>query len=269
MLPYVLPFRYLYASRFTCFSELLSLLWIYPLFLGFLIFGLYGVPQFPTVWGFVIGFGAWIAIYEIGYMENDVFATGRERFPTYRLDAARMAYAKAHFGRIVTSRVLLFALLLGINWGAGLWSSAQAAWFVAWVLGSRLFFVLHNRIRSRANIATYFGLCLGKYTVFPFLYLGVEYGWQPYGVVMLCFVLLRTTEHAAKEKYGLVRFQQWVGDLDTFRVIYYSSAFAMAMLGWLMGTVSFVFPAALAYFLVFRGAIWLLLRWGTYTRPPL
>lgn len=266
MSPYLIPFRYLYISRFTHISEWLSLLWIFPIYLVYLIFGIYELPLIPHVGSFLVGFAAWMSIYEIGYMENDAITTQRERFPNFRIPAEQMAFIEDNLVAIRARRLLIFAVLVGLNGLLGWWTLTQIGWFILWVSMARLFFVLHNRIRSRANIATYFGLCLAKYTVFPFLYLCTSQGWEPYLVVLVSFVLLRTTEHGTKEKYGLLSLQRRIGSLDTFRAIYYAVATLLAAIAFLFWEVSAVFVLSLGYFLLFRGAIWLMIKKGAYAR---
>jgi len=266
MLKYIIPFQYLYISRLKRMSEVFSLLWIYPMYLVFFLFFLYAVPLYPALVSFLVGIFAWMAVYEIGYLENDAVTVHKEKFPNFRIDNASIDFIQVHFRKLVFFRLILFSMLVGVNFLTDLWTANQCGWFIGWVLLGRLFFFLHNTLRSRINILTYFGLCVTKYVVFPFLFLGLGYGWEPYIVILLTFPILRTTEHAVKPKYGLVHLQRLVGSLDSFRMRYYTVTLVLALGSWVFLNSRPILVLSLAYFFMFRFGIWIMLKWGTYSR---
>ncbi|WP_158860511.1 wbuO protein [Lunatibacter salilacus] len=266
---YVIPFQYLYISRLKRISEVLSLLWIYPMYLIFFLFYLYAIPTNSHILGFVIGFIAWMAIYEIGYLENDSITIHKEKFPNLRIDTDRINFIRSNLKTIVVLRVILFGILVGANWATNLWTISQCGWFIGWVLMGRLFFSLHNSLRSRINILTYFGLCVTKYFVFPFLLLGMDYGLEPYVVILLTFPLLRTLEHAVKPKYQLVTLQQVVEGLDTFRLGYYAFALLIALAISRFFDLLPTLALSVLYFFIFRFGIWLLIRSKVYSREAI
>jgi hypothetical protein len=140
---------------------------------------------------------------------------------------------------------------------------------VGWVLIGRLLFFLHNTLRSRINILTYFGLCVTKYLVFPFLLLGMDYGLEPYLVIFFTFPLLRTLEHAVKPKYELVTLQQIVGSLDKFRLGYYAFVLVIALGIWGFFDLLPTLALSLIYFFIFRFGIWILIRSRVYSREAI
>lgn len=263
---FVIPFWYLCLSRFSRLSELLSLLCIYPLYLITFIFFLYDQPVLPDILGFLLGFCAWMTMYELGYMENDALTIKKEMHPNIRIKKADIEIIQKNFTRLVLIRITLFLALVSLIFVIALWTLSQSLWFIALVVSANGFFYLHNFFRSRINILTYFGLCVLKYMAFPFLYLGWVFGIEPYIILLVSFPLLRTCEHAVKGKYRLVGLQRFVGSLDSFRVMYYGFALFLALTVWYYSDAPVILVLSLAYFFVFRLGVWVMLMRGAYSR---
>jgi hypothetical protein len=266
MFKFILPFNYLYFSRLKKLAELFSLIWIYPLFLFVFLFGFYGVTIWPHIISFLIGFFAWLSIYEIGYLENDALTIRKEANPNIRISQSEIQFIQDNFISICFGRILTFLFLVLIIAVFDLFCVNQLLLFTGMVLASRLFFYLHNQIRSRFNILTYFLLCLTKYLVFPMIYLGIEYGYEPYWVILLTFPLLRTFEHALKPKYQLKKLKKWAGSLDHFRVRYYGVLLGMSILLVYVNGGPKVLLYSICYFFFYRLAINLLISTKKYSR---
>jgi hypothetical protein len=263
---FILPFYYLYASRLKRPAELLSLIWIYPVFLFVFLFGFYQVGLFPNSVSFIIGFFAWMSIYEIGYLENDALTIRKEKNPNIRISLDDILLVQKNFGSICIIRVFVFIFLILLTSVFGLFSQSQLFLFVLLALTARLFFFLHNQFRSRVNIITYFLLCLSKYGVFPMVFLGWNYGFEPYWIILLSFPLLRTIEHSVKTKYGLKKLQQTIGNLDTFRVKYYGVLLLIAIIFSFLYSGHPVILCSLSYFFLFRLGVIFLIATGKYSR---
>ncbi len=263
---FVLPFNYLYFSRLKKKAEFLSLVWIYLLFLSVFLFGFYGLALWPNGVSFLLGFFAWLCIYEIGYLENDALTIRNEKHPNIRISQWEIRFIQEHYWRIVILRLIIFLALLGVLVLLGLFTSSQLKLFLLVVGAGRLFFFLHNRIRSRWNILTYLLLCLSKYWVFPLVYLGFNFELAPYWVIFLTFPLLRTLEHAIKPKYRFLTLKNWMGSLDVFRVRYYGLWLVVAILHLFFFEGSKILVYSLAYFFLFRLGIFFLIGTGIYIR---
>lgn len=268
MFKFVFPFYYLYYSRLRKPEELLSLIWIYPLFLFLFLFGFYGLELIPNVFSFVLGLIAWMSMYEVGYLENDALTIRREANPNIRIPQRAIEYIQANYKRIFATRVAIFLGLVAVLYISGLLSPEQLLVFLGLVLWARLMFFLHNSTRSSINIGTYFFLCATKYLIFPLVYLGREHGIEPFMVILLSFPLLRTIEHATKKKYGFTKLQTWVGSLDVFRVKYYGFYLGLAIVFHLGTGGGLVFIYSAFYFFLFRLGILSLVGTGKYTRKP-
>ncbi len=269
MCKFVIPFYYLTYSRLKSIPEKLSLIWIYPLFLVVFLFGFYQVDTMPHLFLILLAFVAWMSMYEIGYLENDAMTIKKESNPNLRIPLQDINFIEINFGKIVLIRLLIFMGSTSIFFFFNVWSTKQIIWFVLIVLLVRLFFYKHNRIRSRWNILSYFFLCVCKYWVFPIIYLGFEYGLEPYWIILICFPILRTIEHAVKPKYKIQWLKKWVGSLDNFRVKYYAIFLVMASLYSFGFSMTPIFFYSIAYYFLFRTGVWFLIRSGRFSRESL
>src|SRR5690606_7964943 len=109
-----------------------------------------------------VSFFAWLAVYESGYMENDVFTVDRETNPTLRISRDEMDWVKANFFKILAVRLVLFLLSTYFLWY--FFADYFSLVYYFSIIGlTRLVFYFHNQGRSRWNILTYFLLSVGKY----------------------------------------------------------------------------------------------------------
>jgi hypothetical protein len=269
MLKFLAPFNYLYLSRLKSKLEIYSIIWIYPLYLFVFVFLIYGFEWIPGLFLFVLVLISWMSIYEIGYMENDAITIQKEQEPNIRIEANDIIFIQANFNKIVAFRILFFLSLMGVIFFSRLLPLNQVLFFIAYVAFTRLVFYLHNTIRSRWNIVTYFFLCVLKYFIIPIMFLGWNHGIEPYLIMLISFPLLRTMEHSVKSKYQFVKFREMLGSLDTFRVVYYSFCLALVVLGYFMFNLSLNWVYAIFYFFIFRAGIFLMIKMGVYSRKKI
>jgi len=269
MFKFIAPFYYLYYSRLKKTAELFSLVWIYPFFIFVFLFGFYQLDLIPYIFSYLLGLTAWISVYEIGYLENDALTIRKEINPNIRIPRSDIDYIQKYFKRIVTMRSFIFVLLVLIIYILGLFSTEQLFIFLTAVLFGRLMFFVHNRFRSRINIATYFFLCMIKYCVFPLVYFWLEFGFEPYLAILLSFPILRTIEHAVKKKYNLVKFQSFVGNFDSFRVKYYGLLLGSSVILYFFSGENKILVYSLSYFFLFRLGVLLLIGTGRYSRESI
>lgn len=269
MFKYLVPFKYLHYSRLKTRMEIYSLIWIYPLYLFLFIFLFYGVSLVPGVFLFFLLFTYWMLIYEIGYMENDAITIKKETNPNIRIPREDIAFIQKHFNRILGFRTLIFGLVVGFIYFLGLLPIDKITFFVIFVCLARGFFWLHNTIRSRYNILTYFFLCVSKYFVLPYIFLELDYGIEPYFILLFSFPVLRTIEHAVKSKYQTMKLSRLVGSLDKFRAIYYGTLFLAVCCNHFVGLLDVVWILSLGYFVSFRLAIFMMIKLGFYSRQSM
>lgn len=186
MTPYLVPFSYGWTTRAKTAEDKLSffMIWVLPLWFA---------CNSPISLRFVAAIAAQYSLYEVGYIFNDFITIKKENSPNFRLSESDRERVQKRLPAIVASRLVVVAALLII-----LDNSAFCA-ALAFLMTA---FSLHNAVRSRWNILTYFLLCMGKYSALPALFVPVRLG-SACLAFFAAFVLPRTLEHAAKPKYGI------------------------------------------------------------------
>ncbi|WP_157231621.1 wbuO protein [Cecembia lonarensis] len=207
-----------------------------------------------------------MSIYEIGYMENDAITINKEKEPNIRIEKEDITFIQGNFKMIIALRILLLAIICNLVYFFGLLSLEKILLLCGYIGLSRLFFYLHNTIRSRWNIATYFVLCVLKYYLVVWVFMDWDFGIEPYLIVLFSFPILRTIEHSVKKKYELERIQNAVGSLDTFRVMYYSVLLLITVFGFLFFGSGIRWVYSIGFFFVFRFGIFALIKSGIYSR---
>lgn len=261
---FAVPFYYLFHSRLCWRSEQVSWVLINPIpIFALTIAG----GHLPIVWHslmFVLGFVAWQAVYEIGYIENDAITVKGEAEPTLRLTDKEAAFIESRLGLIVALRLLIAFLALA----AMTWIAFQTQLqdhliaFVAILVLSRIVFVVHNRIRNRFNVLTFGILSATKYVALPVLLTEPHHMVLSIVTALSVFPIVRTIEHATKNKYGFWRLKALVGVFAAFRVRYYLLVFLVffAAAIRLADPVAFCDSMVLLYLLVYRGTVWEIMR---------
>lgn len=204
------PLGYVFQSRIITKAERISWFLIFPLFLFIpvLIIG-------EGYLNFLLIFLSLLSAYEIGYLYNDVITTRTEKSPTLRSskfqeDNLLYCVLIRFFFSFLISSYFYFSGNLGI--------SIYVAF--SFIVVNLLFFI-HNNVRSRFNVLTYFLLVASRY-IFPSL---LFCSYIQVFIIVLIFPVCRTIEHACKVKYNLTSFQYLVGNPDVFRVKYLSILF--------------------------------------------
>ncbi len=256
MLKFIIPGYYLFYSRLKSKPEKISwfIIYVVPIYLlglfyttnNYLIFSLF----------FVLAVTIFNSIYETGYMENDTRTVLNEKNPTLRLEKKDYEVFGKKYLTIVVLKILVAGSLLFLVYIlSDIFSfDIYIVRFVAILIIIRVFFYLHNKIRNRANILTFFALAITKYSAPLFLILPLDSLLISWLISLFLFPLLRTMEHATKEKYGLEKWIKFVGNHDLFRVKYYGVMFTLAFIIYLLYSNSSVLIALLLllYFFIYR-----------------
>lgn len=239
-----LPMGYTFHSRLLSTSEKVSWIVIYPvLTLVIVVVGNWPSENlFNTVFQWFMLFLVVNIVYEIGYLHNDLIVTQTEESPTLRGDyeSNRKIYTL-----LVASRALfLVAFFWGISLFDKLWLMQLAIFAMIAVL---VFFAFHNKVRSRFNVLSYFLLSSSKY-VFPVL---VVFDIEILISTILVFPLVRTLEHATKNKYGFAFLKYKIGGFDTFRVWYYMVVVVLGLILFTL-TETYLLLATAGFMLLYR-----------------
>ena len=220
MYKHYMPFYYLVLSRLKTTLDKISWILIFmvpPFFIGW-YFSDIDIYQYIAI--FILGYIAFYALHEIGYIENDIKATKKEKKPTIRIDTSHQQFLEENYYKVVLFKlsiimISLFLLYFLVPQKENLYA------FIILLLLARLAFYLHNTLRSNLNILTFFALAITKYIAILFLVIPLDELLLPVILSIFVFPVLRTMEHASREKYHSSRYKQTIGNHDAFRVKYY------------------------------------------------
>ena len=261
---FVIPFYYLFKSRLPRRSEKISWFLINLLPLFFLTYAVSNIIFQQNIVLFVLSIVVWQAIYEIGYIENDVFTIKREANPTIRLRGKEAICVERYFRSILLFRLIIaIVALIGIILLKQYWNlNLHILWFVAVLFLAQVAFIVHNCVRSRLNVITFAILSSSKYIALPLLMTSVEKIDVSIVAALTMFPLVRTIEHATKKKYRILWLKNLVKDLSCFRVIYYllGSVFFFIVYLFLHMDNLLIILSLFIYFLIYRSTIFILIK---------
>ncbi|WP_400192011.1 hypothetical protein [Hymenobacter sp. B81] len=184
-LRFLLPYTYFYASRvqqikYNVYHLIMD--WVVPFalltyFSGFDVVG--------SLLKFALAYLAFISVYEIGYLGNDVFSVRHETNPRRRVK--NFDPSNAEVGLWVVARL---AVWLGISWY--LQVLTNPIWLVYYGV-LVLFFYLHNVLKEKElKVMTFVNLAFTRYLAPIFIFLTPEQITLLVGPVLLNYVLYRT-----------------------------------------------------------------------------
>ena len=272
MFKFYIPFYYLIHTRLKTNFDLLSwqIIFIIPQFT--ITYFYLNIRSDIFILIFFITQLAFHSVYEIGYIENDNLTTKNEKKPTLRLNRKGSAFIKKNYSKVIYVKYLIVLLLVGLLY----WINTFAAYrlnifsFISLLVLNRIFFFLHNNIRSRLNILTFFLLSITKF-IFPLvLFIDFETLLYPILLSVIIFPLLRSIEISTLKRHDFKFFSKIIGDIDRFRILFYLIASLLFITLWLfsfLGIKNFsVSIFILVYFLVFRICTYFLIKEGIYRR---
>jgi len=256
MLKSSIPCYYLFHSRLKSNWEKIS--WFIIYLIPIYIIGLFYISSNYLTYSIIFAMATLIfnSIYEIGYIENDIRTIKNEKESTIRLNKEEYNHYEENYFFIMINKILIACVLLFlVKYISNLFSlDIYILQFVAVLIIIRSFFFLHNKIRSKANILTFFSLSLTKYSAALFLVLPFYDLLVAWVMSIILFPLVRTMEHATKQKYGLKRWINFVGDHDLFRIKYYGFMSITAFVVYLVtpNNIIIIELSLLIYFLLYR-----------------
>ncbi len=248
------PGSYLYYSRLKGWVSTISLVLLYIVPISVICFTLGVQDLLGFLPGLLVSWFIFYAAYEIGYFQNDIFTVRREKRPNHRIAKKDQSFFQRNVNALILSRSL--TAIIGLFFLAILLSLNQIIPFTLFLIMTLLLFVLHNTVRSRLNILTYFFLNVSKVLTLPALFLEFDQLLICLPFFIVIFSFLRTIEHAAKEKYHLVLLRRVRKNLDFSRILYFSTILGL----FYYFHADSIWLYVCAYILIIRIIAWLLIR---------
>lgn len=164
VLKYLLPFTYFFNSRLRRMKDILFhsyYEWL-PAFIILLYFS--GLGFLQSVSNFLLAYLAFIAIYEIGYITNDIYSVKIEKAPRIRLTEFKPTTLQVFW--LISFRLLVFLL---ITWQLHLETNKR--WWLFYAILS-VVFALHNLFgNNKIRALTFINLAFFRFIAPFFVFL--------------------------------------------------------------------------------------------------
>ncbi|QIX62523.1 hypothetical protein HER32_15585 [Hymenobacter sp. BT18] len=251
LLRFLLPYTYFYGSRVKGLKYNLYYLiidWFVPfVFLTYCL----NLDWQQALLKFVLAYLAFISIYEIGYLGNDVYSVRTETNPRRRVKD--FDPSDATVGIWVLVRVAAF---VGISWYLDVLTNPL---WLAFYGVLAVFFYLHNVLKEKElKVMTFVNLAFVRYFAPIFIFLTPEQLMLFAAPVFLNYVFYRTLMYI--DSKGMLNMPS--RRLPSYKVNYYLLAGGVSLLLSLMGH-SWVPLAVTGYYLAF----WLAVRMAGIEPP--
>lgn len=214
MLSYYIPLIYTFKTRYKNVISIISF-FIFTCLPSVYFVVLYNSLSFLLLLGYIVSFLSMYAIYECGYLFNDVLTVHYENNPTLRIDEKYLKIFPKHLENLLTLRFTLAAI--GCVWLY--YNFANIHIYALCIFLLLIVYSFHNYARGYINIFT---MCLlvslkNIIPVLPFVELNRLLG--IYIIVFFTIVFLRTWEYASKKFFNIEILK--IVNVDILRVKYY------------------------------------------------
>lgn len=209
-LKFLLPFSYFFRSRLQSLTDIIFHFYYEWLLAFLLLFYFSGFDVYSSIGNFLLAYLAFIAIYEIGYLGNDIYSVRYETHPRMRIKDLNPNNIQLTVW--IVFRVIVF---LSITHYLALWASY--AWW-AFYSAIILFFYLHNKLRQKElKTFTFINLAFVRFMAPIFIFLNSDHLLLIIPSVFLCYVFYRTLTYMDSKK--LLKMPS--RPLPSFKVNYY------------------------------------------------
>ena len=214
MLAYYCPLFYTLRTRYNTIFHRISF-FIMTVLPSLMVVILNDGIAFNTLLNYFLAFIAMQALYECGYLFNDLITTKFEDNPTNRIEAPLATVLLKHLQNLITVRLVVAVGAVYYLWLQHVTVSFTIALLVMLLVD----YALHNFYRNRFNIVTMCIMVSLKYFI-PCVFLVNRSDYAQWMVILFLSVpLIRTIEYAGKKRYRLEIFQ--IKNFERFRLIYY------------------------------------------------
>jgi hypothetical protein len=192
-LKFLLPFSYFFRSRLQAVKDIVFHFYYEWLLAFLLLFYFSNYNLWLSAEQFVLAYFAFIAIYEIGYLGNDVYSVRHETDP--RLRVKNFNPSNLQLTLWIVFRIAVF---LSISHYLNLLDNYIWWTFYATIV---LFFYLHNVLKQKElKTFTFINLAFTRFLAPIFIFLSAEQLWMIVPSVLVCYVLYRTLTYMDSKK---------------------------------------------------------------------
>lgn len=261
---FYLPFVYLFKSRLKTKMNKISwfIIYIIPIYFIGLSVSTTEILNYSFI--FSLALIVFNSVYELGYLENDIQTTKKETNPTYRIDKKTYDFLDYNYYKIIVFKIITIISILVFIYVL----FKDEVYIMNFIIGLfiiRFFFYIHNKIRNKFNILTFFLLSSTKYILPLVLVLKLNELFSIWYILFL-FPILRSIEHSTKLKYKLSYWAVTIGNHDLFRIKYYLLVFIVSMYFYFSDLIDYSFLVFILYFLLYRIATYILVNKNMHKR---
>ncbi len=272
MIWFFLPFVYLLHTRLKTKFELIS--WQIIFFVPQLVITYYYLDIRSNIFIhlFLISQLIFYSIYETGYIQNDIVTTKKEKKPTIRLNKKNFIFVAKNYFKLTYFRYFIALFFLSVLYWLDTFTSYNLKLlnFVLVLTLTKIIFYIHNSIRNRFTIVTYFLLSILKYSFPIILFINFDKLIFPLIITIMIFPVLRVIEVTTLNRYKYKSFKKLIGNIDKFRISYYFLCFVLILILKLFFELSdlnlYLSITIVLYFLFFRISCFYLVKHKIYKR---
>lgn len=248
----IIPFNYFIQTRLN--SRFQKISWIFVYFIPNIFLYMYVTNFEFSVDNIVImiaGITLVNYIYENGYIHNDIVLTKTEKEPNLRvfgkqLDDTRKKIKQIFFIRFFVLLVLLFSIWVFTN---------NEQIFFTYVLISiflQSLYFIYNNIRNIWNLYLIVPLSYIRFYGFIIPFVSFQNLNEFVLMTILLYPLSKFLEFTKQVRYDFPKLSKVIGNIDTFRVIYYFIVLLITIFCFYLFNSSIEYIFVASYYLLFR-----------------
>lgn len=243
----IVPFLYFLKTRLK--GKIQRISWIFVYFIpSFILFDFF-VPlvELKNIALLIISITLINYIYENGYLQNDIKTTKKEKNPTLRLSFEEMQSVDKNWNKIVFFRVVISLVLIALFYFISNDISLTLGLFII-SLSLQILYLIYNNIRNIWNLLLILPINYIRFYGFIIPFVSTDKLVEVVMATILLYPLSKVIEFTKRERFNLIFIGNAIGNIDKFRIYYYSFVFVLLFF---FISDSIYFEVAL-YYLVFR-----------------
>jgi hypothetical protein len=190
-------------------------------------------------------------IYDNGYIQNDVILTKNEKNPTIRLDIQILENVKKNISKIFILRFIISILIIYFLYFL-IEDIQKFILLLVISISLQILYLIYNSVRSVLNL--YLILPLSYIRFYGFIVPFVNYENLLEFIILTTFIypFSKFLEFTKQPRYGYVFLSNLVGDVDRFRIKYYSAISVFFLIIFIFFSIDYIYLILVIYYLMFR-----------------
>lgn len=247
----IIPFLYFLKTRLKGKVQRVSWICVYfvPSFVLFNYFA--SLIEYKNILLLVIGITLINYIYENGYIQNDVKTTKKEKDPTLRLAIEEMQNIEKNWSQILFLRGVISLVLIALFYFISS-EISQTIVLVSVALFLQFLYLIYNSIRNIWNLILILPISYIRFYGFILPFVVSANLFEFLIITIFLYPLSKFLEFTKQPRYNLGVISKLVGNVDSFRVKYYSILVLISLFIFFQNQDYIYFLSISVYYLIFR-----------------